>query len=224
MSDDTNRITRRSVLQKSIASATAIGIGSTGAIASRASTSVRSGPDVDEAAFEAADSYLSESAIREALDTHASDALAEAAEEGVLEAADPDALTIDTLHDSPGSWVEASEGATVFAEELDGRPSPKIEVKTRLSDGRTFTVVVRPAESESQWTVREPTTTGQSAASASTSSVCGCWLDAGCTWICVGGTCEARLLYCCCDHTCDSGEKCSNPVNCDCQDVCGSTC
>lgn len=224
MSDDPDQITRRSVLRKSAASATAIGVASAGAFASSASASVTSGPDMNQAAFEAADAYLSESAIREALDAHASDALAEAAEQGVLEAADPDALAVDTLHDSPESWVEASEGATVFAEELDGEPSPKIEVKTPLPDGRTFKVAVRPADGESRWTVREPTDVEGNAATPGTSSVCGCWYDVGCAWVCVGGTCEARWLYCCCDYTCDSGDKCSNPTSCDCQDICGSTC
>jgi hypothetical protein len=226
MSDGQSNVTRRSVLRKSAASATAVGVVGGGAFTSRADAAVTAAPDMDEAAFEAAESRLSESAIHEALETHASDALAEAAGAGVLDTADPGALPLDALHDTPSSWVEATDGATVFAEERDGEPSPKIEVKRQLPDGRLFKLAVRPVEGESQWTVRERAGPGDDSGSGTSSyHICsGCWNDTNCTWVCVGGTCEARWMYCCCDYSCESGDTCDSPVSCDCQDICGTTC
>lgn len=221
MVDNPNDITRRSVLRKSVASAAGIGT-----VATAASTSATASPDMDEAAFEAAESYLSTSAIHEALETHAGDALAEAADQGVLATADPGALPLDAVHETPTAWVEASEGATAFAEEHDGEPSPRIKVKQPLPDSRTFKLAVRPAEGEARWTVRDSVDTEQSDSPGTASShICGgCWEATDCVYVCVGGTCEARWLYCCCDHTCESGDACSSAKNCDCQDICGVYC
>jgi len=208
------QLTRRNALRKTAGSLTLAGLASSGA-----SAATVSGPGYSDAAFEAAKGYLSEDAVRTALETHGSDALNEAVAEGALDTADPGALPVDTLHDTPTAWVESTEGATVVTGERDGQPNPKVEVKKRLDDGRTFKLAVHPEQGESQWTVEGGGTTRD----AST-SVCGCWRDVGCAYVCVGGTCEARWLYCCCDYTCDSGDLCDNPTGCSCQDICGSTC
>lgn len=217
-STESSRLTRRSALRKTAGTFAVVGLASSGASAATVSE-----PAYSDEAVAAAESYFSEDGVRAALETHASDALAEAAEDGVLDTADPAALPLAALHDSPTAWAEASDGATVFTEERDGRPSPKVEVKQQLDDGRTFRLAVHPEEGESQWTVRESTGGSESTGDVGT-RVCGCWNDVGCAWVCVGGTCEARWLYCCCDYTCDSGDKCSDPTSCDCQDICGTTC
>lgn len=202
-------LTRRSALRRTAGSLAVVGLGSSGAAAATATE-----PGYSDEAIAAAESYLSTDAVRAALQAHASDALNEAVAEGVLDTADTAALPVDALHDTPADWAASSEGATVFTEERDGRPSPKVEVKQSLGDGRTFRLAVHPADGESQWTVQDDADT----------TACGCQLDQNCTYVCVGGTCEARWLYCCCDHTCDSGSRCSSPVNCGCQDICGSRC
>lgn len=217
--NDSKAITRRDVLRKSAGSVAVVGLGSTGAAGATGTAGEL--PELDEAVFEQAHSYFSGTAVREALETHASDELADAVEAGLLDSADPGVLPVDTLHDSPGSWVDANEGATVFATERNGEPSPKIEVKTRLPDGRTFKVAVRPEEGESYSTVRESSPTDRDAGTASPCSAC--WYDVSCERHCIEGRCESYHTYCCCDYTCELGSTCSNPVGCSCQDICSST-
>ncbi len=207
-SKNSKRLTRRNVLRKSAASVTGVGIAAAG------TSSITTGPEMDDEAFDVAHSFFSEGAVREALDAYASDALVAAAEEGVIDEADPGALPVERLHDSPGAWAEASDGTTVFAQERNGGPSPKIEVKTRLDDGRRFRVTVRPVEGTSTYAVSEDDVS---------TAQCGGFPCGGsqCVWSCIEGRCEGRVLYCCdCEDRCEWGDRCSGPTSCSCSDVC----
>lgn len=206
---DSNRLTRRNVLRKSAASVTGVGIAATAT-----SASARMDPEMGDEAFEVAHAYFSKGAVREALATYATDALDAAVEEGVIEDAGPGALPVDRLHDSPGAWAEASEGTTVFAQERAGSPSPKIEVKTHLDDGRRFTVAVRPVEGTSSYAVTDDDVSTQQCGGLP----CG---GSQCVWSCIEGRCEGRVLYCCdCEDQCDWADRCGDPVSCSCSEVC----
>lgn len=163
--------------------------------------------------------YHNPAQVLAALETTASETLAELSERGHLDSASATHLPTDELHDSVTEFAQASKGAMVFGILRDGDPTVRIEVKRRLRDG-TLKVVVLPERDHSFAVISyEKSESGfgsvESNEVISTSSDCdcvACYPDKYCGISCGPYSCGCLYQYWptqCCTDCCYTGDSCS---------------
>lgn len=161
--------------------------------------SAAGGASDSEVAQQAAAAYNSEPDVRSAVRKYASGLLQVLADRDLLDSPTVSALPVSELYSSSmDAYFAAEEGAIVFGTVENGEPRTRIEIKTRLPDGRRLVVVVKPQVGKSYAVLPDWNGAGSvrslsvsETSDGVTTQSCDCYDSATyCGYSCIEGRCQ----------------------------------